>query len=186
MITAGLAFYKAELTKDYCGTLDANDQPETNCAEPEAPKGTQLPITPEFKNNLTARYNFELGGMDAYWQGTFVYVGKRYSDMRLVQREIIGDLPSYETFDFAVGIKKDSWSLDFFVSNLFDKRGQLNRFLQCQETVCGNTYSPYQPTDGDGNPVGDPYPVPPQYANGQIYVVPNQPRTFTLRFTQEF
>jgi len=134
-----------------------------------------LPITPKTKGNLNARYNFETHGMDAYMQGTFIYVGERQSDLRLYQRSLIGKLPAYESFDFSMGIKKDSWSLDFFVQNMFDKRGQLNRYYQCQESVCGNDLPPY----------GD-FTVPPQYANGQIYIVPNQPRTFTIRFSQEF
>ena len=33
---------------------------------------------------------------------------------------------------------------------------------------------------------GTVFPVPPQYANGQVYITPVQPRVFGVRFSQEF
>jgi outer membrane receptor protein involved in Fe transport len=168
LLSGGLALYDAKLTADYCGTLDANGDPETSCAVPQAPKGTQLPVTAKVKGNLNARYTFDLGSTEAYLQGTFIHEGKRTSDLRLVQRDLIGDMPAYSTFDFAAGIKKNSWSLDFFIKNVFDKRAQLSRFFTCSETVCGaHGYDA-------------------QYPNGQVYITPNQPRTFGIRFSQEF
>jgi outer membrane receptor protein involved in Fe transport len=174
LVTGGFAYYNAELSADYCGTLDANEEPETDCAVPEAPEGTQLPITPEWKANLTGRYTWDVGSGEAYVQGTYIYEGKRTSDLRVFERELIGDLPSYHTFDFAVGYKKDNWALDLFVKNAFDERGQINRFFSCSEAICGNAAG------------GSVYPVPPEYANGQPYFVPNQPRTIGLRWSQEF
>jgi outer membrane receptor protein involved in Fe transport len=168
LLTGGVAFYDAELTEDYCGTLDSSGNPETVCTDPEAPSGTQLPVTAKFKGNLTARYTFEIGGMEAFVQGTFAHEGKRRSDLRVLQGNLIGDLPAYQTFDFSTGIKKNNWSLDFFVKNVFDERGQLSRFFTCSETVCGA-----QGFDS-------------QYPDGQVYYIPNQPRTFGIRFSQEF
>src|SRR5690606_17276998 len=81
-ITGGAAFYDAELTENYCGFTDAQGNPETNCAAPEAPSGTQLPITAPFKGTLTARYEFEAGGFDAYWQLHAVHEGDRNTDLR--------------------------------------------------------------------------------------------------------
>jgi len=175
MLSGGISLYDAELTADYCGTLDANDEPETVCADPEAPKGTQLPVTAKMKGNLNARYTFDIGSTEAYWQGTFVHEGRRTSDLRIAERGLLGDMPAYSTFDLSAGIKKNNWSLDFFVKNVFDERAQFGRFFQCPEHICGNDIS-------------DPpaYPVPAEYANGQVYVVPNQPRTFGIRFSQEF
>ena len=62
------AIYHASLTENYCGTLDANDNPITDCVDPLAAKGTELPITPKIKGNLTARYNFDLWNQQAYVQ----------------------------------------------------------------------------------------------------------------------
>jgi outer membrane receptor protein involved in Fe transport len=170
-LTGGFAYYDAKLTANYCGTIDPiTEKPITDCAEPEAPKGSQLPVTAKFKGNLTARYTWNIGNYEAYWQGTLVHEGKRRSDLRVLESQILGDLPAYETFDFAIGIKKDNWSADLFIKNAFDERAQMSRFTQCAETVCGNP---------------DHLPVP-GYENGQIYILPNQPRTIGIRFSQTF
>lgn len=180
-ISGGAAFYDAKLTANYCGAvLPSTGEIITDCPAgsviegiefpdgPEAPSGTRLPVTPEFKGNLTARYNFEIGGFQAYVQGSAVHVGDRTSDLRIRERGILGDLPSYTTADFSAGITKDSWSLDVFVSNAFDERAVISRFAQCGETVCGASG------------------VVEEYPNGQIYTVTNQPRTFGIRFSQKF
>src|SRR6185503_18846259 len=70
-ISGGLAYYDAKLTANYCGFTDANGKPITVCPPgtinpqtgdpvdgPEANNGSQLPVTPKFKGNLTARYTF--------------------------------------------------------------------------------------------------------------------------------
>jgi outer membrane receptor protein involved in Fe transport len=174
MITGGLAYYDAKLTANYCGFLDSNGNPETDCADPEAPKGTRLPVTAEFKGNLNARYTFEIGGREAYWQATYVYEGRRRSDLRTFTNDVLGEMPAYGLFDLAAGIKGDDWALDFFVKNVFDERAQFSRFVACSDAICGNAVG------------GSYYPVPPEYANGQVYIVPGQPRTFGVRYSREF
>jgi len=104
--------------------------------------------------------------------------GKRRSDLRVFESQILGDLPAYDTFDLAVGIKKNNWTVDLFVKNMFDKRVQYSRFTQCAETVCGNAVPPSDMAYPDA--------VPPGYENGQVYVFPGQPRTIGVRFTQTF
>jgi len=167
-ISGGAAFYDAKLTENFCGFTDDAGNPVTDCPDPEAPDGTRLPVTPKFKGNLTARYTFNLGGFEAYVQGAAVHVGQRTSDLRIAEREILGDMPSYTTADFSAGIAKDNWSLDLFVSNAFDERPVISRFAQCAESVCG----------APG--------VVPEYPNGQIYTVTSPPRTIGLRFSQKF
>ncbi len=157
-ISGGVGFYDAELTENYCGTLDANNNPVTICANPQAPKGTRLPITADVKANLTARYDFDIGSYEAYWQGSLVHEGRRSSDLRVATRQILGDLPGYELFDMSFGVSKNNWSVDLFVKNLFDENAQFNRFSQCNESICGS----------------------------QVYVVSGQPRTIGIKFSQEF
>lgn len=167
-ISAGAAFYNAKLTENYCGFTDDDGIPVTECDDPEAPSGTRLPVTPKFKGTLTARYNFDIGSLQAYVQGAGVHVGERTSDLRILERGILGNLPSYSMFDFSAGIARDNWALDFFVDNAFDKRGQISRFTECAEAVCG----------APG--------VVPQYPDGQVYVVPTHPRMVGVRFSQKF
>ena len=48
-LSGGLALMNPKLTENYCGQLDANGNPITNCAAPLAPAGTQLPGSPKFQ-----------------------------------------------------------------------------------------------------------------------------------------
>ena len=163
-LSGGVGFYDAELTEDYFSGPDLL-----------APKGTRLPVTADYKGNLTARYTFDIADYEAYWQGSVVHEGRRTSDLRVLERDILGDLPSYSLVDFAIGVRKNNWSVDFYIKNLLDENAQYGRNVQCPETVCGNRPS--------GASV---YPVPSQYANGQVYSVAAQPRTFGIKFSQEF
>ncbi len=158
MITGGLAFFDAELTENYCGFTDELGNPVTVCDQPQAPDGTRLPVTADFKGNVTGRYSFNIGSFDAYWQGSVFYEGERESDLRLIEREILGELDAYTMVDLSFGIKRDNWALDFFLRNAFDERAELSKFSQCAEAVCGE----------------------------QTYTLAAQPRTFGVRFSQQF
>jgi len=63
----------------------------TQCAAPQAPKGTRLPVTPEFKGNVTARYEFVIGEFDAHLQGAMVTQTSSWTDLRLFERGLIGE-----------------------------------------------------------------------------------------------
>ena len=45
-------------------------------------------------------------------------------------RRLYGDLDGYSLFDLSAGIRKNSWSLDIYVKNVFDERNQLSRFAR--------------------------------------------------------
>jgi len=169
-LSGGLAIYDAKLTKNYCGFTDANGNPVSDCPTPEAPAGTRLPVTADFKGNLTARYNFDIGQNEFYWQASLVHEGDRTSDLRLVERDILGDLDAYSTLDLSFGFKRNNWAMDFYLKNAFDERAELSKFVQCPETICGNL--PHAPVPG--------------YEDGQVYTVTNQPRSFGIRFSQKF
>ena len=180
-LSAGIALYDAKLTANYCGFTDANGSAVTNCPAgtinpqtgnavtgPQAPKGTRLPITPKFKGNLIARYTFNLGGNDAFVQAALVHVGQRTTDLRLVERSLLGNLPAYNSADISAGIQKNSWSVNVYIDNVFDKRAALYKFTECGVTICAA------------------HDVVPQYPNGQVYTGFSQPRTFGISFKQDF
>jgi iron complex outermembrane receptor protein len=152
------AYTDAALSKNYCGFVDASGNPETDCPDPEAPDGTALPVTPKWKGNITARYEFDLSGFDAFVQGAAAGQSSSWTDLRIAERGIIGKQPGYVTADFSAGISRSNWSLSAFLENAFDKRASLNRYAECAETVCGT----------------------------QVYIVPNQPRTLGVKFGQKF
>lgn len=162
-LTGGFAWYDARLTENYCGTLDANNQPVTECSDPNwgfdrAFAGSRLPITPRFKGALTGRYVWDVADGEAYFQTSLFHQGDRTTDLREVERQLLGDLDAYTMVDLSAGFRRNNWKVDVFLNNAFDERAELARFSQCAAATCG-----FQP-----------------------YTVVAQPRTLGVRFSQEF
>ncbi len=156
-LSGGLSWLDAKLTQTYCADV-------TMCGNPGyeqyAPSGTQLPVTPKYKGNFTARYTFPVGaGYQASLQGSAVYVGPRWADLRIVARNALGQEPAYAVGDFSFGLQKNSWHGEVYVNNAFDKRAVLDRYAECDATTCGTV---------------------------AIYNVPNTPRTVGVKFGQKF
>jgi outer membrane receptor protein involved in Fe transport len=165
-LSLGAAYIEAELTQPYCGTLTASGGDASPCVDgdgnpktPEAPDGQQLPVTPKFKGNFIARYLFDVGSMKAHVQGAVAYVGSRWADLRTEQREILGEEPSYTIANFAAGVGSGNWTLELFINNAFDEEGQVDRWAQCDASICG--------VEG-------------------TYITPVPTRTYGLKFGQHF
>jgi outer membrane receptor protein involved in Fe transport len=169
--TGGAAFYDAKLTSDFCGDISpVTGEPITVCPPgsvvdgiaypdgPLAPEGSRLPVTARFKGNLTARYTTDLWGGEGFAQAAVVYQGSRRVDLRNFASDTLGDLDAYTLVDLSVGFKRSNWSVDLFLKNAFDERAELARFTECKVETCG----------------------------GEPYTVVAQPRTFGIRFSQEF
>jgi outer membrane receptor protein involved in Fe transport len=165
-ISGGIALYNSELTKVYCQEL-VNGHPVTDCSDPAALPGTRLPATPDFKGNLTARYTWDVGDYEAYFQGAATHVGDRRSDLRNVESQILGDMPSYTFLDLSAGVRKNGWAWDFYVKNVLNETAEQWRFTQCAEAVCGADV------------------LPDEHPGGQVYTVPSRPRTFGIRVSRE-
>lgn len=157
-VSGGVAFYDTELKDPYCGVLDANGVPITNCADPLAPEGARLPITPKFKGNVTARYEWTAGQYDAHVQGTYAYTGKVLTDLRTDEQSILGEQDSYGVLDLTAGVRKGPYEFEVFVRNATDERADMDRGSQCAVSTCGSQY----------------------------YILTNVPRNFGVRFSQKF
>ncbi|HEY6641212.1 TonB-dependent receptor [Povalibacter sp.] len=147
-LSGGMSYLDAKLTEDY---IPDPEEP------PTASDGTQLPITPEFKANLTARFVFPVGQLNGSFQGSAVYQGSSWSDLQDADRAALGKQPSYTIADFSAGVGRDSYTVELFVNNAFDERAEFYKFAACATDVCT---------------------IP--------YIVTNQPRTVGLRFGQKF
>lgn len=175
-LSAGVTLLNSELTANYCGATDPNDQPITNCPAgttgfadgPQAPKGTRLPSTPRAKGNLTARYVFDAFGGEGYFQAAGFAEGNRRTDLRDYENSVVGNMPGYGTVDLSIGLKKDAWAYDIYAKNVFDSRGELNRYTEC--AIAGR--------NSNG--------VPSTICGGQYYIVPITPRTIGFRITRNF
>ncbi len=146
--TGGANLVDARLNQNFCGTNGVTTAIVQNCsrAASQAPSGTQLPYTPSFKTNLTARYTFPIHDWDAFVQGTFNYQTRTQVGLRQIDKLAIGSEPAYPTFDFTAGMERNKLSISLFIKNAFDERGQQNRYIECTTGVCNTVYVlPIQP-----------------------------------------
>ena len=150
-ISAAAAYYDSKLKDDYCPGCNSD-------GTPWAPKGTQLPITPEFKANVVARYSFPLGGFESYVQGALAYETSRPSDLNIADNAIQGDIPASTVLDLSTGIKNDSWAIDLFIQNVTNEDAPMYLSAECDVGICGV----------------------------QTYGIRRQPRTIGIRFSQDF
>jgi len=185
LISGGATYLHAVTTANYCGpsaTVVVNGQPtlSQDCPDqingyrftaasgfadpsivaptgPEAPAGTQLPVAPKFKGNIVARYTFPIADWDGHVQGGFVYQSSAEPLLRLVDQQDLGQLPAYGLFDASGGVAHNGLTLELTVTNVFDKRAELTRFVECATTTCT-----------------------------QPYVIPTPPRTIFLKVGQRF
>ncbi len=142
-LTAGMSYNDAQTRRDFCKIANSafdctipGPQGQTNALL--APSGSRLPVTPKFKGNAIARYEFPLMGWNGHVQVAGNQTSGRKSDLRLVEGAIKGDLKAYTTVDVSFGAKNDVWTAELFATNLLNSGGIINTGLQCNESICGD------------------------------------------------
>lgn len=133
--------------------------------------GSSLPVAPDLKLDMTARYEFTLGNWEAFLQGGASYVGERetsiLTDGADSDAALLGTLEEYWTTDVSAGIEQNGLSITLFVDNLFDERGVTGRYTECATSVCGAA------------PLGD-------ALEGSYYEVVTRPLTGGVRIGRRF
>jgi outer membrane receptor protein involved in Fe transport len=158
---AATVLFKNETTTVFCQPDKATGLVPATCSGDAigSPAGTQMPGIPRNKANATARYQFEMAGFNSFVQGSFVYQsGTTYSleDTRL----IVPETPAFGTFNLSAGFGRNSWTLQAYINNLFDERGQLGRNSECNDGV--------------------------HYCLNNTHILPTAPMQFGLQFGQKF
>ena len=169
--STGVSYNHAVLREDFCFNELAADCRNTGLLgglDLLAEKGDKLPLTAPWKGSTSLRYEWNLSSdLKANVQGVLTYEGTRRRDLRPGVNDIYGNMKSYAETDVSAGLDKGLWSVDLFVKNLFDVRGQLSKGIQCREEICGDQF-------GDT-------------ANGgKIYTVISKPRTVGMRIGRKF
>jgi outer membrane receptor protein involved in Fe transport len=164
-LRGGFAYTDAE-SKKFCGA-DTTGALIHSCSDAEAVilGGAQLPYTPKFKGDITARYDFVWMDWKGHAQATGAYQTKTQAGLRQDDIPLLGEMPSFGTIDLSLGGEKGNLSVELFAKNVTDERGQLNRYTPCTLSVCGASFP--------GVPRA-------------LYVVPIQPRLIGIRFGQTF
>ena len=168
MLTASATYLDAKLTTNSCQYVN----PQFDCSipgppvspggEPQenftlAPEGSRLPVSPKFKMNAIARYQFALGSFDAYVQGAMVYQTDVIAVLPVSDAELLGRQPAYGTGDLSTGLSHGNWTAEFYIENVTDELGEVSRYSPCATSVCTSPN-----------------------------VVTVRPRTFGLQFGQKF
>ena len=130
-------------------------------------------MTPKFKASATARYEFDVANFKAHLQGSVQGQTFSWADLRVTApdpifpddvskdkpvRGALGKQRGYATADFTGGIARDNWFLELNLTNAFDTRADLYRYVECPAQVCG----------------------------AEPYIATNRPRTISLKFGQKF
>ena len=101
------------------------------------PANSHLPTTPKFKGDLTARYHFAIGEVNAHLQAAYVYQSEVLSDIRPAVVVYLRNMPAYGLLDLTFGVDKGRSSVELFVNNVLDKRAEIYRYTECTEAACG-------------------------------------------------
>jgi outer membrane receptor protein involved in Fe transport len=155
-IGASLAYYDTELQDDFCDFEDTNGDGVLDCVTVNAPAGSPLPLTPEFKGSLIGRYTFPTGGWESYLQGALSYQTDAPSSIYIAVNELLGDIPSSTFLDLAYGLGNDKYNFEIFLSNATDEDAPLTVSSDC--AIC----------------------------QVQPWGVQRRPRTVGIRFRQDF
>jgi outer membrane receptor protein involved in Fe transport len=130
-LTASGTVLHAALTQNFCN-FDSSGLP-TGCA----PKGTRLPVQPDYKVNAGARYEFTALSFKSFIEGDLQAQGQSTSALFTADEASLGPTGAFATFDLSAGFGKDNWQFTVFAQNLFDERGILSINTDCVVSICG-------------------------------------------------
>jgi len=137
LVAAG-SYIDAQLTTDFCQVDPVTQNIVCDgITPPAAPKGTRLPVQPRFKGSATARYEFETASLRPFVQGSAQYQSGTRTFLTDADYAAVGPTKGFATFDFSAGLKFDSWSVQAYIQNAFDKRGALSKNTFCATSFCG-------------------------------------------------
>ena len=161
-LTLSGTYVDAKTTTQFCNANRKTGAVSTTCDPTKAVAnvGTRLPVTPEFKGNLTARYTFKAGDFDSYLQAAAFHQSYVTNDLNTYTAAAMGNSPQFTTVDLSGGFGRDNWQLEGFIQNAFDERGELGRVSECNDVS--------------------------NYCNNHARVYPIKPQFFGIKFSQHF
>ncbi|MBS0253816.1 MAG: TonB-dependent receptor [Proteobacteria bacterium] len=132
------AYTDGKILKNLCHAIDPTFACTGAGNSIDAAAGTRLPVTPQWKMSGTARYTVPMDGFKVYGQLNGTYQSSAASDLRTAFNAVTGQIAAFGQINVATGADWDKYSIELFVQNLFDERGQLSRFVECG--ACTRTY----------------------------------------------
>jgi iron complex outermembrane receptor protein len=131
-VAAWVTYDDAKLTEPF---------PAGGVGSPTASSGDRLPGSSRYSGNVSLDEEFTLTErLRGFVGGSLSYVGDRKGIfMASPMRQ---DLPPYATTDLHAGVKQDSWTVNLFLINTFDRRGVLGGGLGTINPVHFNYIQP--------------------------------------------
>jgi outer membrane receptor protein involved in Fe transport len=132
-VTGSAAWNTSEVVKTLSLVDPKTGQP-IEIANPFGALGSPLAQSPPFQGNIRARYEFAIDDYKAFFQVGATHQAHSYSSTNQLSVELNGtthvayDDPGFSTYDAAVGISKDTWSVQAYGENISDTRGNLFSF----------------------------------------------------------
>lgn len=129
-IDGSLDYNKAETSDAVQLTLDDNGTPVAFPDTP-VPKGTRLPLTPEWTGALGLEYRADLmlGGAKPYARIDYAYQGSSLNSLAGLESVVSGHpaqlQEGYEIVNLRFGLDAERWSGSIYAENLFDERADL-------------------------------------------------------------
>ena len=106
--------------------------------------GTDLPIMPDWKANLTATYYFEreLWGGEPYFLANYTYTGESVNSLAGIESTTLNlgvtEQDDWQVLDLVAGLEAETWEAALFIDNVFDEEADVffdNRWLQQRLSV---------------------------------------------------
>jgi iron complex outermembrane receptor protein len=141
-ISGSGAYNDGKLSTDFCALVPGYQSTAfytdcaTNPAHIEAAKGTRLPRQPRLKGQMQVRYETQVGSLNSFAQVAADHQSSSTSNLSPTKDSLLGDPAAFTSIDFSAGASHDKWSVELFVENLFDERGELSRNTFCAITIC--------------------------------------------------
>lgn len=141
------AYNDAQLTTNFCNLDPILKVVQlATCTTPEstaAAKGTRLPRQPKLKMQGSIRYDARIGKYDIFTQGVGYFQTNSTSALDARDNALLGNTRGFASFDFSVGAKLDDFTIEAFIQNAFDKRGQLSKNTFCPIIYCSGSSRTY-------------------------------------------
>lgn len=137
------AYNDAKLSTNFCNLDPVLRVVQlTTCTTPAqiaAVKGTRLPRQPKLKLQGSARYERAIDDYHAFLQGVLLYQSSSTSNLDTYKNGLLGNTPGFASVDFSLGARHGNATLEFFIQNAFDRRGQLSKNTFCSIEYCASS-----------------------------------------------
>jgi len=99
-----------------------------NIVNPFGAVGSPLAVSPPFQGNIRVRYEFPVSAYQAFLQLAATHQGGSYATTDPISKTLQGVSvafydPGFSTYDAAVGVARDAWTVQLYGENLTDTRG---------------------------------------------------------------